>query len=45
MHLPLKYEELRQTIDEYIIFYNTKRLQKNLKDLTPIEYRNQILAS
>ncbi|MBC2403017.1 IS3 family transposase [Clostridium saccharobutylicum] len=25
-------------------FYNAKRLQKNLKDLTPIEYRNQILV-
>ena len=31
--------------DEYIVFYNTKRLQKNLKGLTPIEYRNQTLAS
>jgi len=39
------YEELRQAIDEYIVFYNTKRLQKNLKSLTPIEYRNQTLAS
>lgn len=28
-----------------IEFYNIKMLQKNLKDLTPIEYRNQILAS
>ncbi|WP_139357396.1 IS3 family transposase, partial [Clostridium beijerinckii] len=24
---------------------NTKRLQKNLKGLTPIEYRNQTLVS
>ncbi|WP_278335483.1 MULTISPECIES: IS3 family transposase [Clostridium] len=39
------YEELRQAIDEYIVFYNTKRLQKNLKGLTPIEYRNQTLVS
>jgi len=39
------YEELRQAIDEYIVFYNTERLQKNLKGLTPIEYRNQTLAS
>ncbi|OVE65065.1 hypothetical protein CCS79_22790, partial [Clostridium diolis] len=29
----------------YIVFYNTKRLQKNLKGLTPIEYRNQTLVS
>lgn len=39
------YEELKQAIDEYMDFYNTKRLQKNLKGLTPIEYRNQTLAS
>ena len=39
------YEELRQAIDEYIVFYNTKRLQKNLNGLTPIEYRNQTLVS
>ncbi|WP_419762037.1 IS3 family transposase [Clostridium beijerinckii] len=32
-------------MDEYIVFYNTKRLQKNLKGLTPIEYRNQTLVS
>ena len=31
--------------DEYIVFYNTKKLQKNLKGMTPIEYRNQTLAS
>jgi putative transposase len=39
------YEELKQAIDEYIDFYNMKRLQKNLKGLTPIEYRNQTLAA
>ena len=38
------FEELKQAIDEYIDFYNTKRLQKKLKGLTPIEYRNQTLA-
>ncbi|NAS17094.1 IS3 family transposase [Clostridium butyricum] len=25
---------------EYIEFYNTKRLQKKLKGMAPIEYRN-----
>ena len=30
------YEELKQAIDEYMDFYNTRRLQKNLKSLTPI---------
>ena len=39
------YEELKVAIDEYINFYNTKRLQKNLKGLTPIEYRNQTLVA
>jgi transposase InsO family protein len=38
------YEQLKHAIDEYIKFYNTRRLQKNLKGLTPIEYRNQTLA-
>ena len=39
------YEELKQAIDEYMDFYNMRRLQKNLKGLTPIEYRNQTLAA
>lgn len=39
------YEELKQAIDEYMDFYNMRRLQKNLKGLTPIEYRNQALAA
>lgn len=39
------YEELKQSIDEYMDFYNMRRLQKNLKGLTPIEYRNQTLAA
>lgn len=37
------FEDLNQAIDEYIDFYNTRRLQKNLKGLTPMEYRNQTL--
>ncbi|WP_414631989.1 IS3 family transposase [Clostridium sp. UBA1056] len=39
------YKELRQAINEYIEFYNTKRLQKKLKDMTPIEYRNHTLST
>ncbi|MDJ0305883.1 IS3 family transposase [Dehalobacter restrictus] len=39
------YEELELAIDQYIDFYNTRRLQKKLKGLTPIEYRNQTLAA
>ncbi len=38
-------DELKREIKEYINFYNTKRLQENLKGLTPIEYRNQALIA
>ncbi|WP_260637324.1 IS3 family transposase [Clostridium botulinum] len=38
------YEELEQAIAEYIDFYNTKRLQKKLKSMTPIEYRSHTLV-
>jgi len=36
--------ELQQSIDKYINFYNKRRLQKKLKGLAPIEYRNQTLV-
>ena len=39
------FEELKLAIDEYMDFYNMRRLQKKLKGLTPIEYRNQTLAA
>ena len=39
------YEELNQAIDEYMEFYNTKRLQKKLKGMAPIEYRSHTLAA
>ena len=39
------FEELEQAIDEYIKFYNTKRLQKKLKVMAPIEYRSHTLAA
>jgi len=35
------FEELKLAIDEYIEFYNKKRL----KGLTPIEYREQTLVA
>lgn len=37
-------QELRQAIDKYIEFYNTKRLQRKLKGMAPIEYRNHTLS-
>jgi transposase InsO family protein len=39
------YEQLKQAIDDYMEFYNKRRLQKNLKGLAPIQYRNQALVS
>lgn len=38
-------KELEEAIHRYIEFYNNERFQEKLKDLTPIEYRNQVLAS
>lgn len=38
-------DSLKTAIEEYIDFYNTKRLQAKLKGLTPIEYRNQALSA
>lgn len=34
-------ESLKLTIDEYIEYYNNKRISLKLKGLTPVEYRNQ----
>ena len=39
------FSELQQAVDKYIDFYNTRRLQKRLKGLAPIEYRNQTLVA
>lgn len=39
------FEELEQAIDEYIKFYNTKRLQKKLKGMATIEYRSHTLVA
>jgi transposase InsO family protein len=39
------FEELNLAIDNYIDFYNNKRLQKKLKGLTPMEYREQTLVA
>lgn len=32
------YDELSNEIDEYVVFYNNKRLQKRLNGLSPMEY-------
>lgn len=38
-------EALKEAIEEYIKFYNNKRLQAKLKCLAPMEYRNQALLA
>ncbi|QUG41233.1 IS3 family transposase [Psychrobacillus sp. INOP01] len=30
-------------LEEYIAYYNHKRMKAKLKDLSPVEYRTQIL--
>ena len=36
-------KELKVAIEEYIDYYNNKRIKVKLKGLTPAEYRNQSL--
>lgn len=38
------FEELENLIDDYMVYYNNDRCKCNLKQLTPIQYRNQLLA-
>jgi transposase InsO family protein len=39
------YGELKQAVDNYMEFYDTKRLQIKLEGLSPMEFRTQALAS
>ncbi len=39
------FEELQFMIDAYMEYYNNSRYQWNLKKLTPVKYRNQLLAA
>lgn len=38
------FEELSSVVDEYMRYYNNERYQWELKKMTPIEYRNHLLA-
>ncbi|MDP4538001.1 IS3 family transposase, partial [Alkalimonas collagenimarina] len=38
-------DELIQSIEEYIDYYNNQRIKLKLKGLSPIEYRNQALVA
>lgn len=33
------YDELKMAIENYIMYYNTKRIKKRLNWLSPIDYR------
>lgn len=38
------YESLKKAVEDYIDYYNTKRYQKRLKCMSPLEYRNHLLG-
>ncbi len=37
------FEELKETVSQYIHYYNNERPQWNLKKMTPVQYRNHLL--
>ena len=39
------FEELKEKIGKYIEYYNHERQQWNLKKMTPVEYRNHLMAT
>ena len=41
----LTFDELKETVKQYIHYYNHERPQWNLKKMTPVEYRNHLLKS
>ena len=38
-------EHFEKELEEYIYYYNHKRMKAKLKDLSPVEYRTQILEA
>lgn len=36
-------DDLRKAMEEYLVYYNTKRVTEKLKGLTPADYRYQSL--
>ena len=39
------FEELKEVIGKYVHYYNNERQQWNLKKMTPVEYRDHLLAA
>lgn len=40
-----EFEELQIMVDDYMDYYNNFRCQWNLKKLTPVQFRNQLLMA
>jgi len=38
------FEELHLRVEEYVRYYNNERPQWGRKEMTPVEYRNHLLA-
>ena len=39
------FEELKETIEKYIIYYNKERIKQKLGWMSPVEYRLKLLAA
>ena len=39
------YEELKTAIEEYIVYYNERRIKKSLGWISPVEYRRRHCAA
>ena len=39
------FEDLRNTIEEYIKYYNQQRIKEKLKWMSPVEYRLRSIAA
>ena len=39
------FEELKETIEKYIIYYNEQRIKQKLGWMSPVEYRLSLLAA
>ncbi|MGL5296428.1 MAG: IS3 family transposase, partial [Culicoidibacterales bacterium] len=39
------FEQVKREVDNYIRYYNNFRYKWNLKKMTPVEYRNHLLAA
>ena len=39
------FEELKETIEKYIVYYNQKRIKEKLSWMSPVEYRLSVLTA